>query len=97
MLLTRRISKHFFERIRSQKKKRNGLLIWLASTFAACDVIVLFVLFRILLPLLLDNTPYLLPEHAQEHTHLSTFTATKNTIHLLAFFTKWKNTRLWSI
>lgn len=76
MNLTQRISKYPLEYVRSKRKKRYWLLIWLVSAFAVCDMIVLFVLFKILLPVLLDNTSYLLPEDAQEYTHLSTYATT---------------------
>ena len=84
MNLTQRISKYPLEYVRSKRKKRYWLLIWLVSAFAVCDMIVLFVLFKILLPVLLDNTPYLLKEDAQEYTHLSTYTITR-TPKLLTF------------
>lgn len=84
MNLTQRISKYPLESVRSKRKKRYWLLIWLVSTFAVCDMIVLFVLFKILLPVLLDNTPYLLAEDSQEYTHLSTY-ATTSTPKLLTF------------
>ncbi len=85
MNLTRRISKHSFQHARNKRKKRYWLLIWLVSAFAACDVLILFVLFKILLPLLLDTTPYLLPEHTQEYTHISTFTVSRKPATTLAF------------
>lgn len=84
MYLTRRISKHFFEHVRSKRKKRYWLLICLVSTFAACDVLLLFLLTRIFLPHLIDTTPFLLPERAQEYTHLSTLIAPNNHVNLLA-------------
>lgn len=85
MNLTRRIRRYPLESARSKRKKRHWLLIWLVSAFAACDVLILFVLFKIFLPLLLDTTPYLLPEHAQGYTHISTFTAPSNPVTALAF------------
>ncbi len=84
MNLTQRISKYPLESVRRKRKKKYWLLIWFASAFAVCDMIVLFVLFKILLPMLLDNTPYLLAEDAQEYTHLSTY-ATTSTPKLLTF------------
>lgn len=85
MNLTRRISKYPFEYARSKRKKRYWLLIWFVSAFAVCDVLILFVLFKIFLPMLLNTTPYLLPEHAQEYTHLATFTAPGQHVTTLAF------------
>ncbi len=84
MNLTQRISNYPLESVRSKRKKRYWLLIWFASAFAVCDMIVLFVLFKILLPVLLDDTPYLLAEDAQEYTHLSTYAIT-STSKLLTF------------
>ncbi len=85
MNLKRRISKRPLEYVRSKRKKRYWLLIFLVSAFAACDVLILFVLFKIFLPMLLDTTPYLLPKHAQEYTHISTFTAPSNPVTALVF------------
>ena len=85
MNLTRRISKYPLESVRSKRKKRYWLLIWLVSAFAACDVLILFVLFKIFLPTLLDTTPYLLPEHSQQYTHLSSFTVPGRSVTTLAF------------
>ena len=85
MYLTRRINKTFFEHVRSKSRKRLWILIILVSTFAVCDVIVLFVLFKVMLPELLYATPFLLHEHAQEYTHLATFTAPRTSLTTLAF------------
>lgn len=85
MNLTRRICGHLDQPARIKRKKRYWLLIWLVSIFAACDVLLLFVLTKIFLPLLLDTTPYLLPEHAQDYTHLSTFVAPKSPVTTLTF------------
>ncbi|MDE0637723.1 MAG: hypothetical protein OXI43_17945 [Candidatus Poribacteria bacterium] len=85
MYLIRRISKYPLEYARSKRKKRYWLLIWFVSAFAVCDVLILFVLFKIFLPMLLNTTPYLLPEHAQEYTHLATFTAPGQHVTTLAF------------
>ncbi len=86
MNLTQRISKYPLEYVRSKRKKRYWLLIWLVSTFAACDVLLLFLLTKVFLPHLLSNTPYLLPEQAQEYTHLSTFTPSpERSVNMLAF------------
>lgn len=86
MNLIQRISNYPLESVRSKRKKRYWLLIWLVSTFAACDVLLLFLLTKIFLPHLLSNTPYLLPEQAQEYTHLSTFTPSpERSVNMLAF------------
>ena len=85
MNLKRRISKHLFGQARRKRSKRYWLLIWLVSTFAACDVLLLFLLTKIFLPLLTDTTPYLLPEQAQDYVHLSTFTAPRKSVAAVAF------------
>lgn len=86
MNFTRRISKYPLADVRSKRRKRRWFLIWFVSAFAACDVLFLFVLFKIFLPMLLDTTPYLLPEQAQEYTHLSTFTtSSERSVTTLAF------------
>ena len=85
MNLKRRISKHLFGQARRKRSKRYWLLIWLVSTFAACDVLLLFLLTKIFLPLLTDTTPYLLPEQAQDYAHLSTFTAPRKPVTAVAF------------
>ena len=72
MNLKHRISKHLFGRIRNKRKKRIWNYIWLVISIAACDVLILYVLFWIFLPLLLNSTPILLPDKAQEYSHLST-------------------------
>ncbi|MCE2401083.1 PD40 domain-containing protein [Candidatus Poribacteria bacterium] len=85
MYLTRRISKYPLEYTRRKRKKRHWFLIFLVSAFAACDVLILYVLFKIFLPLLLESTPYLLPEHAQEYAHISTFSTPRKPVTTLAF------------
>ncbi len=85
MDLRRRINKHLYENTRSKRKKRNWLLYFLVSSFAVCDVLILFVLFKILIPHLLDTTPYLLPDHAQQYTRISTFSVTGPAINTLEF------------
>ncbi|RKU12873.1 hypothetical protein C6501_10220 [Candidatus Poribacteria bacterium] len=85
MYLIRRISKHSFKHVRNKRRKRYWVLFYFVSAFAVCDVLILFVLFKIFLPMLLNTTPYLLPEHAQEYTHLATFTAPGQHVTTLAF------------
>lgn len=85
MHLTRRINKTLFEQVRSKSRKRRWILIMLVSTWAVCDVLVLFVLFKIMLPELIYTTPYLLHEDAQEYTHFSTFTVPSRPLTKLAF------------
>ena len=85
MYLTRRINKTFFEHVRSKSRKRLWILIVLVSTFAVCDVLVLFILFKVMLPKLLYATPFLLHEHNQEYTHLATFSTPRTSLTTLAF------------
>ena len=53
MYLTRRINRTYFEHVRGKSRKRFWILIILVSTFAVCDVLVLFVLSKVFLPFLL--------------------------------------------
>lgn len=85
MNLKHRISKHLFGRIRNKRKKRIWNYIWLVISIAACDVLILYVLFWIFLPLLLDSTPFLLPDNAQEYRHLSTHFDSFSKVTTLAF------------
>ncbi len=85
MNLKHRISKHLFGRIRNKRKKRIWNYIWLVISIAACDVLILYVLFWIFLPLLLDSTPFLLPEDIQEYSHLSTHFDSFSAVSTLAF------------
>lgn len=85
MNLKHRIGKHLFGRIRNKRKKRIWNYIWVITSIAACDVLILFVLFKIFLPLLLASTPILLPDNAQEYRHLSTFTVSDRAVTTLAF------------
>ena len=84
MDLKQRINRHISGYVRNKRKKRYWFLYFLVTSFAVCDVLIIFVLFRILLPHLLDTTPYLLPEHAQEYTHISTFSVSGEPIIALA-------------
>ena len=85
MNLKHRISNHLFGRIRNKSKKRIWHYIWVILSIAACDVLILYVLFWNYLPTLLVPTPILLPENAQEYRHLSTFTITDSEVRSLAF------------
>ena len=85
MNLKHRISKHLFGRIRNKRKKRIWNYIWIVLSIAACDVLILFVLFEIFLPMLLETTPYLLPEHSQEYSYVNSFLATNRPVTALEF------------
>lgn len=85
MNLKHRISKHISSRIRNKRKKRIWNYIWVIISIAACDVLILYLLFWIFLPLLLESTPILLPENAQKYRHLSTFTVPDSAVTTLAF------------
>lgn len=85
MNLKHRISKHLFGRIRNKRKKRIWNYIWIILSIAACDVLILYVLFWIYLPILLDSTPILLPDNAQEYRHLTTFTTSNSEVTTLTF------------
>ncbi|MYF97936.1 hypothetical protein F4212_02200 [Candidatus Poribacteria bacterium] len=85
MNLKQRINRHIIGYTKNKKRKKYWLLYFLVTSFAVCDVLIIFVLFKILLPHLLDTTPYLLPEHAQEYTHISTFSLTGPPVNTLVF------------
>ena len=85
MNIKHRISKHIFSRIRKNRKKRIWNYIWVILSISACDILILYVLFWIFLPLLLESTPILLPENAQEYKHLSTFNTSDRAVTTLAF------------